>query len=92
MNVAALKHTAINIADIRRARPKALNRGWFVTERGEELEGKLGPVKGLSGKLRYAFFDFNGVHAGNIGRVRIVAKARLSRSKRGHGCFPKSLP
>lgn len=67
MDVVALKHATGKVGLVGIALPQAVDRGVLVPKGCEELEGELSPVKGLSGELRYGFFDFNGVHAGTIG-------------------------
>ena len=62
MDVAALKDCAGDVGLVGITRAKPLQRSFLVPEGGKELEGKLGPIKGLKYKVRNGFFDFYGVH------------------------------
>lgn len=79
MDVVALKHATGKVRLVGVALPQAVDRGVFVPEGSEELEGELSPVKGLSGELGYGFFDFNGVHEGTLDAPSRAAKVSILR-------------
>lgn len=62
VDIAGLKDAA-QIGFVRSAGAQPLDRRRLIPERLQEGIGKLLSVKGLLGKVRYGFFNLNGVHS-----------------------------
>ena len=62
MNILVLKDTALNVRVLRSATKKPLYGGRLVIEGFEKSTRKVLCIKWCSGKIRYGFFNLNGVH------------------------------
>ncbi len=62
VNVIPLKDAAGHVRGIVVPFAKALERDLLIAKCTQEGEGELDRIEGQLGKLRYRFFDFDGVH------------------------------
>lgn len=88
VDVATLKDTARKIGLIGSAftvLPQTVDGRLLVPEGGEELEGKLDPIKRLGRELGYGFFDFDGVHKKTDSSVESTRQAPPRRGSIGSG-------